>query len=128
MADLDDDDATSRGDLKRARRVREDALSRLATDLVRLSAKNLERLALPESVLEAVYETQRISSLRARGRQLRVVRGALRDEPWPEIRAKLDQLLEHGTVGAGSVARDARSGQWMIRLIGEGQKRSTSCP
>jgi ribosome-associated protein len=124
--DQDEDDTTSRSDLKRARRAREDALSRLATDLGELTDKQLERLELPESVLDALDEVRRIKSLRARGRQLRVVRSALRDANWPEIRARLDQLRVHGSVQPISAtperSRDAEARAWVVRLLGEGDK------
>jgi ribosome-associated protein len=113
-------DSTSRSDRKRVRRVREDALSRLAAELCELGEKQLQRLELPEEVTDAIEETQRIRSLPARARQMRVVRSALRDAAWPEIRARLDQLRAHGTVStAGS---DAPAQEWLVRLLGEGSR------
>ena len=115
----DELDDTSRSDKKRARRVREDALARLAKELSELGDKRLERLELPEPVLEALDEVRRIRSLAARARQLRVVRAALRAADWPAIRARVDGLLEHGTVGT---AVDAKVREWVVRLVGEGTK------
>jgi ribosome-associated protein len=124
--DAGDDVTTSRSDLKRARRAREDALSQLAAELSALDDKRLQRLELPESVLDAIHEVRRIESLRARARQLRVVRSALRDASWPAIRAQLDQLVVHGKVGPVSVAisppSDAQAREWVVRLLGEGRK------
>ena len=53
MSADDDDDRTSRGDRKRARRVREDALSELAKDLTAQSSKTLARLELPDDLAQA---------------------------------------------------------------------------
>jgi ribosome-associated protein len=100
--------------------VREEALSRLASELCELGEMRLERLGLPESVSDAIDETRRIKSPPARARQLRVVRTALRDASWPEIRARLDQLLAHGTLGESQ--SDAQSQAWLVRLLGEGSK------
>jgi ribosome-associated protein len=119
--DDNDDDLISRGDRKRARRVLEDALSDLARDLCAQNAKRLERLELPESVLEAIHEAWRIKSLPSRARQLRVVRSTLRDAEWPAIRARLDELVVHGTISERtSAAREVRAREWAVRLMGEG--------
>ena len=93
-----DEDLTSRSDIKRARKVKEEALARLAKELVGLGERTLAKLELPEDVLDPVVDAQRIQSPIALERQLRVVRRALRDASWPEIRTRLDDLLEHGTL------------------------------
>jgi len=121
----EEEDLTSRSDIRRARRTREDALAQLAKEITELSKRNLERLGLPESVLEAVYEARAITSLRARGRQLRVVRGTLRAADWPAIRVRLDAMLLHGTVPAAPAdpaSPVGRERQWVVRLLGEGPK------
>lgn len=117
--DDDHDDTTSRSDEKRARRVREDALSRLAANLADLADRQLEQLELPEAVLDALHELRRIRSLPARARQLRVVRSTLRDGDWPAIRSRVEQLRARGSVSPG---HDARAHEWLVRLIGEGHK------
>ncbi len=122
-----DDDTTSRSDLKRSSKVREEALARLARELVALGDKRLEQLGLPESVLEAIHEARAISSPRARERQLRFLRGTLRDLPWPAYRARLDDLRQHGpplVPHAEELASEAegREREWVVRLLGEGPK------
>jgi ribosome-associated protein len=120
MSADDEDDRTSRGDRKRARRVREDALSDLARELATQSAKNLARLELPEPVLDAIHEAGRIQSVAARARQLRVVRATLRDAEWPAIRARLDRLRDGTLDASAATAREVRAREWAVRLIGEG--------
>ena len=118
---IPNEDRTSRSDLRRARKVREEALARLGRDLVALSDKNLQRLGVPDVVLEAIQEARVIKSMRALERQLRVVRNMLRDEDWPSLRARLDRLLLHG---APALARTPKNEgierEWVVRLLGEG--------
>lgn len=120
----DSEDLTSRSDVRRARKTREDALARLARELVGLGDRLLHRLGLPETVLEAVLEARLIASPRARERQLRVVRNMLRDAEWPTIRARLDELSVHGVVRTAAPAEqsapEALERVWVVRLLGEG--------
>jgi len=125
MTDDGDEDLVSRSDKKRSRRVREDALSRLAQELFELGDKTLVKLGLAESLLDAVRDARAMKSLRARDRQLRVVRGVLRDSEWGAIRARLDALLVHGRAppaGVEPVAAEGVERQWVVRLIGEGPR------
>ena len=118
-----DEDRTSRSDERRARKVREEALARLGRDLAALSDKNLERMDLPDPVLEAIRETRVIKSMRALERQLRVVRNTLRDQDWPAIRARLDRLLLHGASAlAQAPANEGLERAWVVRLVGEGTR------
>lgn len=119
-AEDESEDLTSRSDVRRANKSREEALSRLARQLAELAPKQLARLELPESVLEALDVATVIDSPRARERQLRVVRNTLRDAPWPTIRAQLDELLERGTVSAHHKSA-GREREWVVRLLGEGK-------
>lgn len=114
----------SRSDARRAERVKEDALARLAADLMGLSAKKLERLELHEELVDAVRDAKAITSAPARNRQLRRVRILLRELDWVNLRTKLDALLETGVVpGTGAAPPDPVSDSslsWTLRLIGEG--------
>ncbi len=78
-ADADDRDLTSRSDRRRQQNSRESALKDLATRLVALKARQLERLKLEEVMLQAVLTAQAISSPNARNRQVSVVRQHLRE-------------------------------------------------
>ncbi len=115
----------SRSDARRERMATEDILARLAKDIVTLSTRRLEQLELPEGVLEAVLVTRKITSAPARNRQLRVVRGALRDTNWGAIRRRMEELLERGVISAPLLgeAQAESAGQqahWVARLMGGG--------
>ena len=120
----EEEDLTSRSDIKRARKTREDALSKLAKSLSDLPAAKLNKLELPDEVLEAILLTQAIKAHGARNRQLRVVRSQLRGNNWSSIIVRLEQLQKHGRITkAGSdTDSDARARQWVVRLLGEGSE------
>jgi ribosome-associated protein len=114
----------SRTDQKRSRRVQEDALARLAKELACLNERRLQQLDLPELVLDAIRDAQTISSAPARNRQIRVVRGALRDSDWPLIRVRLANLVSCGSVSQAGARTDSpgagAEARWVMRLLGEG--------
>lgn len=114
----------SRSDGRRAERVKEDAMARLAGDLCQLSAKKLEQLELPEELVDAIASARAITSAPAKNRQLRQVRNLLRDQDWVNLRTQLDTLLETGVVpGRGAAPLDPVSDSslaWTLRLVGEG--------
>ncbi len=114
----------SRSDARRAERVKEDALARLAIDLCSLSAKKLGQLGLAEEIADAVTDGRAIGPSGAKNRQLRQIRALLRDQDWVQLRTQLDALLETGVVpGHGVTPADPvsdRSLTWTLRLIGEG--------
>lgn len=117
--------AESRSDAKRAERVKEEAMSRLAADLCRLTPKKLEQLGLDEELVDAVGDARAITSAPARNRQLRLIRVLLRDKDWMGLRTRLDVLLETGVVPGSSAAPadpvSDRCLSWTLRLVGEGQ-------
>ena len=114
----------SRSDARRAERVKEDALARLAADLCKLSAKRLGQLELGEELVDAVTDARAITSAPAKNRQLRRIRILLRDLDWVKLRTQLDTLLETGVVpGLGAAPADPVSDEtlvWTLRLVGEG--------
>lgn len=114
----------SRSDGRRAERVKEEAMARLAGDLCKLSAKKLAQLDLSEELVDAVGDARAISSAPAKNRQLRQIRTLLRDQDWVQLRTRLDTLLETGVVpGRGSAPADPvadASLSWTLRLVGEG--------
>jgi len=119
----EEQDLTSRGDIKRANRVVEDTLERLSANLYGLSKKKLVELDLPDELVEAVQLAHAIASPRARARQLRLVRSVLRDLDWSSINERTLTLLEHGVVsGRATTAGEATQPEtaWVARLVGEG--------
>jgi ribosome-associated protein len=111
----------SRSDARRAERVKEDALARLAADLCQLSNKKLEQLELSEQLSDAIGDARAISSAPAKNRQLRLIRTLLRERDWIELRGRVDRLLATGVVGPAADAVSDRSLTWTLRLVGEGQ-------
>jgi ribosome-associated protein len=114
----------SRSDARRADRVKEDALARLAADLCKVSAKKLTQLELAEPLVDAITDARSITSAPAKNRQQRLIRILLRDADWMQIRTRLDILVETGVVpGAGNGPTDPltdRTLGWTLRLVGEG--------
>ncbi len=119
----DDSDLRSRGDSRRANAEVEDALARLARELVELTPNKLERLGLSENVLDAVLDARALTSPIARNRQMRLVRNELRNDDWPALRARVDAYLRYGAAAAtpDAVSPEAALAEgWVVRLIGEG--------
>lgn len=86
------DDATSlrsRTDARKERLAREELLMRLADALVSSGTAVLAKLDLPETLMDAVRNTQSIRPGPARNRALRLVRSSLRNEDFEAIRQKL---------------------------------------
>jgi ribosome-associated protein len=92
--DEDDRDLRSRSDARRERKEREAAWADLGEALVSLSARQLEQLALPEGLLDAVLEARRITSPAARARALRLVRREMRDGDEAVIAALTQRLRQ----------------------------------
>jgi ribosomal 50S subunit-associated protein YjgA (DUF615 family) len=100
VSDADpEDDATSlrsRTDARKERIAREDMLMKLSDALVSSGAAVLGKLDLPESLMDAIQNTQSIRPGPARNRALRLVRSALRSEDFEAIRQKLSAVHGRG--------------------------------
>jgi len=83
------DERPSKSQLKRDMHARQD----LGAKLVELSAAQLARLALDESLLAAIRETQRVSGHEARRRQLQYVGKLMRGVDAERIQAGYDNLM-----------------------------------
>jgi len=124
QAEADDRDLTSRSDLRREENAKEVLLRRLAEDLAKLNPRQLERLALAGELLEAVQHTQALGDLRARARQIGVVRQQLRNEPEHarDLRERVAALKE-GSLPPAPRERpvpNAAVEAWIERFIAEG--------
>lgn len=104
-------DLRSRSDARRERRQSEDHLADLARRLTALKPRQLERLALPDTLLDAVLEARKITSPAAHARQLRIVRR--------EIRAVDAQQLERALEDLSNPRRPAPPGGEAARWVGE---------
>ncbi len=83
------DDRPSKSHLKREMHARQ----ALGKKLVELNAGQLARMALPEGLLAAIQETQRISGHEARRRQLQFVGKLMRGVDFAAIQSAYDELL-----------------------------------
>jgi ribosome-associated protein len=90
------------------------ALQALGAALVGLSAAHLERMALPETLAQAVQEARRIASHGARRRQIQYIGRLMRGIDPEPIRAQLAAV--HGG-SAAERARHQRLEHWRDRLL-----------
>jgi ribosome-associated protein len=122
----DRSDLSSRSDARRENRELEEKLARLAKQLGELRPALLEKLDLPEAVLDVIRDAQAMRDARAKNRQLRLVRTALRESDWSLIAARVEALLKHGVVPAALAAENpaltSRAPEWAARLVGGGDE------
>jgi ribosome-associated protein len=101
--------------VSKTRRKREvEELQRLGAALVALAPAQLEGSALPEELLAAVREAQRMTSHEARRRQLQFIGKLMRTIDPEPVRALLAQLEGQS---AAARARQRRLEQWRARLV-----------
>jgi ribosomal 50S subunit-associated protein YjgA (DUF615 family) len=126
QAEADDRDLTSRSDLRREENAKEVLLRRLAQDLVSLNPRQLERLELDAELLEAVQHAQSLGDLRARSRQVGVVRQQLRNQAdnARDLRERVAALKEGSLPPRPARERPAPPNEavegWVERFITEG--------
>jgi ribosome-associated protein len=109
---MDQDEQPSKSQRKRDMQ----ALQKVGAQLVELNADQLAQIALPELLLEAIIEAQRISDFEGRRRQLQFIGKLMREvEPAP-IRAHLDQLKG---IAHESTAKQHLVERWRERLLAE---------
>jgi ribosome-associated protein len=127
--DADDRDLRSRTDDKEERVAVEEGLSKLGAKLVDTKTAWLEKLDLPEPLLDAIYDAQKIKSPIAKNRQMRIVRRALRSADWQRIQKSLQVLSTHGTLSVASSASaptNSQAAAWLERLLAEGNAALTA--
>jgi ribosome-associated protein len=102
---------------KSARKREADAAQALGTRLIDLKQAELEALALPEKLLEAILLAKRISSRGGLARQRQFIGKLMRDVDPEPIEAALAQKSRDATLGA---ERHKRLETWRTRLLNEG--------
>jgi ribosome-associated protein len=107
-----EEDFVSRSEKKR----QVEALQKLGTALVDLAPAQLEALALPEELVSAVRDAQRITSHEARRRQMQFIGKVMRKVDPEPVRAALAQIAGQS---AAARARQQRLEQWRERLIAD---------
>ena len=91
------------------------ALQKLGQDLTTLGKKQLEKLPLPDSLIAALAEYQRLpNSNEARRRQLQFIGRVMRDANHDEIQAELDKMR---TPDRTPVRRAQLIEEWGDRLL-----------
>lgn len=111
----DDNDFVSKSQRKRDMQQ----LQALGEQLTQLSASQLQKLTLPEELLNAIIEAQQIKARGAHKRQLQYIGRLMRDiDPQP-IRQQLDELQMHS---AAASRHFHQLEQWRERLLAEGDE------
>jgi ribosome-associated protein len=116
-SETDRDDLPSRSDLRRERQEVEEALMRLAKDLVLLGDRLLTKLELPETVIHAVLEARGIKNGSSKNRAMRQVRTAIRGVDAELIQNRLKDLNDPSRSRAPSRVL----GVWRDRLVTGGE-------
>ena len=119
--DEGEENLRSRSDARRERKASEEALMRLAKALVELPQRSLDRLALPEGVLDVVVRARLVRDPGPRNRALRLVRIALRDGDAARIAQALDEVHEPQPKSGASSDLD----QWRKKLLEGGEAALT---
>ncbi|MEK7876774.1 MAG: ribosome biogenesis factor YjgA [Pseudomonadota bacterium] len=92
------------------------ALQKIGARLVELNAEQLARIELPERLLEAILEAQRIRDFEGRRRQMQYIGKLMREVDPAPICAKLDQW--HGVAHAHTASQHLAE-RWRERLLDE---------
>jgi ribosome-associated protein len=115
--DPHDDDGGEERPSKSARKRAAHAAQDLGEELVRLRDAELDALALPETLAEAIRAARAISSRAGAARQRQYIGKLMRSVDTAPIRAALD--ARHA-LDAQETERFKRIENWRTRLIGEG--------
>ncbi len=112
----EDEDLTSRTDVRNERKRSEEAWAEFAKTLTTISERLLLRMELPELVLRVVQDTRRITSPTAKARALRLVRQELRGLDLGLLRERLEDL-SHPNARRALTPAD----EWRKRLMDGGE-------
>src|SRR3990172_342788 len=92
------------------------ALQKTGARLVELNADQLAQIELPERLLEAILEAQRIRDFEGRRRQMQYIGKLMREVDPAPIRAKLEQW--HGVAREHTATQHLIEG-WRVRLLAD---------
>ena len=112
-AELKGGDEPSRSDLKRE----STELQKLGESLLTLRADLMQRLQLPEQLVEALAEARRITNFEGRRRQMQYVGKLMRGLDEDTLQAIRDALDEQRQGSAGEALALHRAEQWRDKLI-----------
>ncbi len=94
------------------------ALQDLGAAIVKLGAKDLSKIPLPDNIANAIHEARRLNSHSALRRQMQYIGKLMRDVDPKPIQQALDAIR---LCGQKSSAHFHAIEQWRDRLINEGQ-------
>jgi len=112
----EEDDRTSRTDIRAERKRSEAAWMEFAKTLITISERHLLRLQLSEELLRVVQDTRLITSPTARARGLRLIRQEMRGLDLTQLRERLEDLSHPSTRRASTPADE-----WRKRLLDGGE-------
>ena len=112
----EEEDLTSRTDLRNERKRSEAAWAQFAKTLVTINERQLLRMELGEALLQVVQDARRISSPGAKARALRLVRQELRGLDLGTLRDRLEDLSHPNARRAVTPADD-----WRRKLLDGGE-------
>ncbi len=92
------------------------ALRDFGEELAALPSARLKKMPMPENLLEALLEWQRLSKLQAKGRQMQYIGKLLRDVDVAPLQEVLD--IVNGK-SAKDTARMHRLEQWRLKLLAD---------
>ncbi len=113
---MNDEENTDERPSKSQRKRDVHALQDLGTELVDLNADQLAQFNLPERLVEAITEAQRISNFEGRRRQMQFIGKLMREIESAPIRARLDIIQG---VAHESTATQHLIERWRDRLLKE---------
>ncbi len=113
--DYEDDLPPSKSQRKREM----NALQDLAAELVKLSARDLAKIPMPEELLEAVEHARSITSHGAMRRQRQYLGKVMRHLDPEPIKTALDRVKQRGIQSTSQLHQIER---WRDRIIDEGQE------
>ena len=112
----EEENLTSRTDVRNERKRSEEAWAEFAKTLTTISERLLLRMELPELVLRVVQDARRITSPTAKARALRLVRQEMRSLDLRALRERLEDLSQPNARRALSPADE-----WRQRLMDGGE-------
>jgi ribosome-associated protein len=100
------------------------ALQELGEELIELSRERLQKLSLPDNLLDAILDAQRIKAHEGRRRQLQYIGRLMRDVDAAPITAQLEQWKQPGRAQA-RLHRQAE--HWREQLLSEANALESLC-
>jgi ribosome-associated protein len=108
-------DEPSRTDLKRE----SDELQKLGVNLLTLRADLMDKIGLPDKLLEAVHDAKRITNFEGKRRQMQFIGKLMRKLDEADVQAIRDALQEQAQGSAQETVNLHLAEQWRDRLIAD---------